>query len=71
MVSTISLEEAEQLCAARSVLEEFAWRECVRLRDHVIVRRIGDALVKLKAPASKGSFRKLELCKARPISRWL
>jgi DNA-binding GntR family transcriptional regulator len=49
MVSTISLEEARQLYAARAVLEGFAGRECARLRDPAVVRRMGDALVKLKA----------------------
>src|SRR5258708_25311299 len=49
VVSTISLEEAEQLYAARAVLEGFAGRECARLRDPAVVRRIGDALAKLKA----------------------
>ena len=33
VVSTISLEEAKQLYAARAVLEGFAGRECARLRD--------------------------------------
>src|SRR5258705_4749277 len=49
VVSTISLEEAKQLYAARAVLEGFAGRECARLRDPAVVRRIGDALAKLKA----------------------
>src|ERR1700744_487056 len=49
MVSTISLEEARQLYAARAVLEGFAGRECARFRDPVVARRMGDALVKLKA----------------------
>src|SRR3954451_13755737 len=49
MVSTISLEEAKQLYAARAVLEGFAGRECARLRDPAVVRRIGDALARLKA----------------------
>ena len=49
LVSTISLEEAKQLYAARAVLEGFAGRECARLRDPAVVRRIGDALAKLKA----------------------
>lgn len=53
VVSTISLDEAKQLYAARAVLEGFAGRECARLHDPVIVRRIGDALVKLKAAAAK------------------
>lgn len=48
-VSTISLEEARQLYAARAVLEGFAGRECARLRDPAIVRRMGDALTRLKA----------------------
>ena len=49
LVSTISLEEAKQLYAARAVLEGFAGRECARLHDPAVVRRIGDALTKLKA----------------------
>src|ERR1700742_4025515 len=49
VVSTISLEEAEQLYAARAVLEGFAGRECARLHDPAIARRLGDAVVKLKA----------------------
>src|SRR6195952_3126960 len=49
VVSTISLDEARQLYAARAVLEGFAGRECARLHDPAVVRRIGDALTKLKA----------------------
>lgn len=49
MVSTISLDEARQLYAARAVLEGFAGRECARLHDPAVVRRIGDALTRLKA----------------------
>jgi DNA-binding GntR family transcriptional regulator len=49
VVSTISLDEAKQLYAARAVLEGFAGRECARLRDPAVVRRIGDALARLKA----------------------
>jgi DNA-binding GntR family transcriptional regulator len=56
VVSTISLEEARQLYAARAVLEGFAGRECARLHDPVIVRRIGDALVRLKAAAAKSDL---------------
>src|SRR5258708_20059787 len=48
VVSTISLDEAKQLYAARAVLEGFAGRECARLRDPAVVRRIGDALTRLK-----------------------
>jgi DNA-binding GntR family transcriptional regulator len=53
VVSTISLEEARQLYDARAVLEGFAGRECARLRDPDVVRRIGDALTRLKAAAAK------------------
>jgi DNA-binding GntR family transcriptional regulator len=53
MVSTISLEEARQLYAARAVLEGYAGRECARLHDPVVVRRIGDALTRLKAALAK------------------
>lgn len=53
VVSTISLEEARQLYAARAVLEGFAGRECARLRDPDVVHRIGDALTRLKAAAAK------------------
>jgi DNA-binding GntR family transcriptional regulator len=49
VVSTISLEEARQLYAARAVLEGFAGRECARLRDPAVVRSMGDALTRLKA----------------------
>lgn len=49
MVSTISLEEAKQLYAARAVLEGFAGRECARHRDPEVVRRIAAALARLKA----------------------
>jgi DNA-binding GntR family transcriptional regulator len=52
VVSTISLEEAKQLYAARAVLEGFAGRECARLHDPAIARRIGDALAKLKAASA-------------------
>jgi DNA-binding GntR family transcriptional regulator len=52
VVSTISLEEAKQLYAARAVLEGFAGRECARLHDPAIARRIGDALARLKAASA-------------------
>jgi DNA-binding GntR family transcriptional regulator len=53
VVSTISLEEARQLYAARAVLEGFAGRECARLHDPAVVRRIGDALSRLKAALAR------------------
>ena len=53
VVSTISLEEARQLYDARAVLEGFAGRECARLRDPAVVRRMGDALTRLKAAFTK------------------
>jgi len=53
VVSTISLEEARQLYAARAVLEGYAGRECARLRDPAVVRRMGDALTRLKAAFTK------------------
>jgi DNA-binding GntR family transcriptional regulator len=53
VVSTISLEEARQLYDARAVLEGFAGRECARLRDPEVVRRIGNALTRLKAAFAK------------------
>src|SRR5215468_5415504 len=56
MVSTISLEEARQLYAARAVLEGFAGRECARLRDGEVVRRIGDALTRLKAAFARSDM---------------
>ena len=55
-VSTISLEEAKQLYAARAVLEGFAGRECARLRDPEVVRRIGDALARLKAAFARSDM---------------
>jgi DNA-binding GntR family transcriptional regulator len=56
VVSTISLEEAKQLYAARAVLEGFAGRECARLHDPAIVRRLGDALASLKAAFAQGDL---------------
>jgi len=56
VVSTISLEEARQLYAARAVLEGFAGRECARLRDPDVVRRIGEALARLKAAFAEGDL---------------
>src|SRR5215813_2816138 len=56
MVSTISLEEAKQLFAARALLEGFAGRECARLRDPEVVRRIGDALTRLKAAFARSDM---------------
>jgi DNA-binding GntR family transcriptional regulator len=53
VVSTISLEEARQLYDARAVLEGFAGRECARLRDPAVVRRMGAALTRLKAAFAK------------------
>src|ERR1700727_479599 len=53
VVSTISLEEAKQLYAARAVLEGFAGRECARLHDPAVVRKIGEALGRLKIAASE------------------
>jgi len=38
------------------VLEGFAGRECARLHDPAVVRRIGDALTRLKAAAVKSDF---------------
>src|SRR6516164_8056086 len=56
VVSTITIEEARQLYAARAMLEGFAGRECARLCDEKVVRRIGDALTRLKAAAVKTDF---------------
>src|ERR1043166_6682698 len=56
VVSTISLEEAKQLYAARAVLEGFAGRECARLRDPLVVRGIGDGLARLKAAFAKSDM---------------
>ena len=56
VVSTISLEEAKQLYAARAILEGFAGRECARLQDRAVVRRIGNALAKLKAAFAEGDL---------------
>jgi DNA-binding GntR family transcriptional regulator len=56
MVSTISLEEARQLYAARAVLEGFAGRECARLRDPIVVRRIGAALARLKTALAESDM---------------
>jgi DNA-binding GntR family transcriptional regulator len=56
VVSTISLDEAKQLYAARAVLEGFAGRECARLHDPDVVRRIGDALTRLKAAFAEGDL---------------
>src|SRR3954454_4886015 len=53
VVSTISLDEARQLYAARAVLEGFAGRECARLHDPEVARRIGEALARLEAAAAK------------------
>src|SRR6201996_5872641 len=55
-VSTISLEEARQLYAARAILEGFAGRECARLHDPAVVRKIGNALTKLKAAFAAGDL---------------
>jgi DNA-binding GntR family transcriptional regulator len=40
IVSTISVEEAEQLYDLRALLEGYAGRECARLRDPVIIARL-------------------------------
>ena len=56
VVSTISLEEAKQLYAARAVLEGFAGRECARLHDPAVVRSIGNALAKLKTAFAEGDL---------------
>jgi DNA-binding GntR family transcriptional regulator len=56
VVSTISHEETKQLYAARAVLEGFAGRECARLHDPAIVRRLGDALARLKAAFAEGDL---------------
>ena len=56
VVSTISLEEARQLYAARAVLEGFAGRECARLHDPAVAHSIGNALAKLKAAFAEGSL---------------
>src|SRR3954454_9001852 len=56
VVSTIGLEEAKQLYAARAVLEGFPARECARLHDPAVVRRLGDALPRLKAAFADGDL---------------
>jgi DNA-binding GntR family transcriptional regulator len=56
VVSTISLDEARQLYAARAVLEGFAGRECARLRDPAVARRMGVALTRLKAAFAKADM---------------
>jgi DNA-binding GntR family transcriptional regulator len=56
MVSTISLEEARQLYAARAVLEGYAGRECARLHDPAVVRKIGEALTRLKAALAESDM---------------
>ncbi len=56
VVSTITYTEAQQLYAARAVLEGFAGRECARICNPVIVRRIGDALARLKNAAAAGDM---------------
>jgi DNA-binding GntR family transcriptional regulator len=56
VVSTISVEEAEQLYAARALLEGFAGRECARKKDPEIVRRLRSALKRLKAGAAEGQM---------------
>jgi DNA-binding GntR family transcriptional regulator len=56
MVSTISLEEARQLYDARAVLEGFAGRECARLHDPAVVRKIGEALGRLKVALAKSDM---------------
>src|ERR1700744_3855847 len=56
MVSTISLEEARQLYAARALLEGFAGRECARQRDPEVVRRIAAALGRLKAAFARSDM---------------
>jgi DNA-binding GntR family transcriptional regulator len=56
MVSTISLEEARQLYAARAVLEGFAGRECARLHDPAVVRKIGEALGRLKVALAESDM---------------
>jgi DNA-binding GntR family transcriptional regulator len=56
VVSTISLDEARQLYAARAVLEGFAGRECARLRDPAVARRMGVALTSLKAAFAKADM---------------
>jgi DNA-binding GntR family transcriptional regulator len=47
VVSTISLDEAKQLYAARAVLEGFAGRECARLHDPAFAE--GDLMTALEA----------------------
>jgi DNA-binding GntR family transcriptional regulator len=56
VVSTISLDEARQLYAARALLEGFAARECARLGNPTVVRRIGDTLARLKAAFAEGDL---------------
>ena len=56
VVSTISFEDARQLYAARAVLEGYAGRECARLRDPAVVRRMGGALTRLKAAFAKSDM---------------
>jgi DNA-binding GntR family transcriptional regulator len=59
VVSTISVEEAEQLYAARALLEGFAGRECARKKDPAVVGRLRAALKNLKSAASENQMLKV------------
>jgi len=53
IVSTISVEEAEQLYDLRALLEGYAGRECARLRDPVIIERLRKQFVQMGAVAGQ------------------
>lgn len=53
IVSTISVEEAEQLYDLRALLEGYAGRECARLRDPEIIGRLRKQFVQMGAVAGK------------------
>src|SRR3954466_2792457 len=48
IVSTVSLEEAEQIYAARALLEGYIARECARKKDPEVIRQLQCALADLK-----------------------
>src|SRR3954470_12777813 len=52
VVNMVTIEEAEQLYAIRSLLEGYAGRECARQRDRKIVKRLRDALKEFQANAT-------------------
>jgi|SRR5215207_2883268 DNA-binding GntR family transcriptional regulator len=65
VVSTINLEEAEQIYAARTLLEGYVARECARRKDPEQIRQLQSALADLKRAAAESD--RLKILEAKTV----